>query len=64
MTKKLESVKIICASTLSESTRLKEGFEEKDFVEIRVERENPANINLVKLDSTPGKKFSRLLKQG
>ena len=63
MVKKLESIKVISASTLSEATRLKEGFEAKDFIEIRVERENPANINLVKLDSTPGKKFSELLNQ-
>jgi len=57
----LESIKVVKAKFLPESARIKNGFSEEDFVEIRLERVNPASVNLVKLEESPGKKFSNLL---
>jgi len=59
----LESIKVVRASFLSDTARIKHGFSKDDFVEIRVERINPASVNLVKIDGTPGRKFSTLLKE-
>ena len=59
----LESVKVIRAESLPEVARIGHGFKNDDFVEIRIERVNPASVKLVKIEGTPGKKFSKLLTQ-
>lgn len=59
----LESIEVIRAESLSDAERIKHGFNKEDFIEIRVERVNSVNIKLAKLDSTPGHKFSTLLRE-
>jgi len=59
----LESVKVVNAKSLAKAVRLEHDFKDNDFVEIRVERVNPASVVLVKLNETPGRKFSSLLKE-
>ena len=61
--RKLESISVTLGKELPEDIRLDKGISEDQFVEIRVERENPVITHLVPLAESPGKKFSRLLKE-
>lgn len=63
--RKLESINVIRTIELPEEVRLDKGIYDKNgFVEIRVERENPSFVEIKEMGKeSPGKKFSRLLKE-
>ena len=61
---KLESISVVLGKEIPESIRKENNIMEDHFVEVRVERENPARTEVVDLGKdSPGKKFSRLLKE-
>jgi len=63
--RRIESIWVVPSKDVPKEVRLNEGLDsEKGFIEVRVERENPAytSLNFMKND-TPGRKFSRLLKE-
>ena len=59
---KIESIIFAKADDLNEDVRLEYGLESNDFVEIVTERNSPAKTRIVKLTTSPAKKFSGLLK--
>ncbi|MBI2129761.1 hypothetical protein HYU07_05990 [Candidatus Woesearchaeota archaeon] len=63
--RKIESINVVRKGDLPEEVRLDKGiYDTNGFVEIRVERENPAFIEIKDMGAeSPGKKFSRLLRE-
>ena len=63
--RKLESVSVVLKKDLPEEVRLDKGiYDVNGFAEIRIERENPPFIEIKDMGAeSPGKKFSRLLKE-
>ena len=61
---KIESILVTLASELPSKVREDNNLFQDGFVEIVVERVNPARTKIVELkDESPGKKFTRLLRE-
>ena len=63
--RKIESISVVLKKDLPEEVRLDKGiYDTHGFAEIRVERINPAAVNIKDMGAeSPGKKFTRLLKE-
>lgn len=62
-TPRVESIRIVMGSELSDVARAKNGLNPNDMVEIRVERNSPAETSVTKLTESPGKRFANALKK-
>jgi hypothetical protein len=61
---KIESISIMRGMDIPEEIRLDQGISKEEFVELRVERINPAETKVIGLkNETPGRKFRKLLKE-
>lgn len=60
---KLENVTFVSGRSLHPTLRKKFEIAEDEFAEVRVERVNPASTKVVKMTTTPGKKFAGMVKQ-
>lgn len=61
---KLESITVMRVEDLPEHVILEEeGLKPSGFVEIRIERQNPAKVKILSMDESPGTKFRRLLRE-
>ena len=63
--RKIESISVVLKKDIPEEVTIDKGiYDLSGFAEIRVERENPAVVEIKDMGAeSPGKKFSRLLKE-